>query len=450
MRRVIFVLSLLFALLPAVAQASFEAGKSWFDGLGEGERDAIQADLILLGHYGYPIDGQFGPATFEAITAFQRSQGSPATGALAPEEREALARLADAAQRQLGMRKVDDARAQVAMSIPANLLTRRMPTEQGTSYVSADGEMSLETMHTTLAEQSFSDLYAFMVAPDPERTVAYQSYGDTRFVVAGTIGAYSFYTMFVTAGGEAVGYSLAWGTPLAAQGAVSSVWIASHFTPFASLSPEERAAIDGDPGTDANAAFELPAGEPQVIALKGEIEDGAVDGFDRALATRPDATTLVLDSPGGSVEAALILAQEVRRRGLRTYVPEGMGCYSACAYVFLAGENRIVDGDLGVHQIALDGADAVSVQMMLGDVLDALDAFGVQQRVVSYMLRTPPDGMYVFSRPELGELGINRGQPIALMPEGQLDGIADDGDGQHAAGPQGDEPDKARGQLRHQ
>jgi hypothetical protein len=273
-------------------------------------------------------------------------------------------------------------------------------------------------MRATLADQSFKDLYDTMTAPDPERSVTYRSYGDTRFVVSGMIGDYSFYTMFLSAGDEAVGYSLAWGKTYANEGAISSVWLASHFSPLGSLPSEPKTKFAGAPG-DARSAFDLPADEPDVIALNAEIAPTTPGDLDRALDARPNARTLVLNSPGGAVDSALVIAQEVRRRGLKTYVPDGMGCYSACAYIFFAGENRIADGELGVHQISQDVADIVLTQVTIGDILDALDEFGVQHQVISYMLRTPPEDMYVFSHLELSELGINRGDPIhvAVAPE---------------------------------
>ena len=418
MRRILFVLSLLLALVPAVAEASFDTSKVWFERLASEQRSDIQTDLILLGHYDFLVDGQFGRATFDAIADFQKSQGAAASGVLSPRELETMHALADKTQQRLGMRRVSDQPAHVSMMIPANLLTRRTPTEQGTSYVSADGEISLETMHATLADQSFKDLYDTMTAPDPERTVTYRSYGDTRFVVSGMIGEYSFYTMFLAAGDEAVGYSLAWGKAYSNDGAISSIWLASHFSPLGSLPSEPRTKFAGSPG-GAPSAFDLPADEPDVIALNAEIEPGTPFDFDQALDARPDARTLVLNSPGGAVDSALVIAQEVRRRGLKTYVPDGMGCYSACAYIFFAGENRIADGELGVHQISQDVADIVLTQVTIGDILDALDEFGVQHQVISYMLRTPPEDMYVFSHLELSELGINRGDPIhvAIAPE---------------------------------
>ncbi len=421
MRRVLVLLSLLFALAPIAAEASFDTSKLWFDRLPVAERSDLQADLILLGHYGFLVDGQFGRATFDAIADFQKSQGRAGSGVLSAADKVALRSLAGDTRERLGMRRVSDQPAHVTLTIPANLLTRRTPTEQGTSYVSSDGEISLETMHAPLVGQTFRDLFDTMVAPDPERIVTYRSYSDTRFVVSGMIGEYSFYTMFLSGADEAVGYSLAWGKTYASDGAISSVFLASHFSPLARLPSEEETKVSGAPAT-ARSAFDLPPGELEVIALGAEITNTTPADFDRALEARPGARIMVLNSPGGSVDSALVVAQEVRRRGIRTYVPEGMGCYSACAFIFFAGENRIADGELGVHQISQDVADIVMTQMTLGDILDALEEFGVQHQVVSYMLRTPPDNMYVFSALELGDLGINRGGPIrvSLAPDAPL------------------------------
>jgi len=288
MRRILIILSLLFALAPVAAEASFDTSKNWYERLPGGERSDIQTNLVLLGHYDFLIDGQFGRATFDAIADFQKSQGRAGSGVLNPGELETLHELADQTQLRLGMRRISDQPAHVSLMIPANLLTRRTPTDQGTSYVSADGEISLETMHATLADQSFKDLYDTMTAPDPERIVTYRSYGDARFVVSGMIGEYSFYTMFLSAGDEAVGYSLAWGKAYADDGAISSVWLASHFSPLGSLPSEPKTKFAGAP-EGPRSAFELPADEPDVISLSAEITPTTPSDLDRALEARPDA-----------------------------------------------------------------------------------------------------------------------------------------------------------------
>jgi peptidoglycan hydrolase-like protein with peptidoglycan-binding domain len=399
----------------AAAHASFGDSKAWFERLSDEERSATQTDLILLGHYQYLVDGQFGRGTFDAIAAFQKSQGRATTGVLTDFERRSLRDLAGQVDSRLGIELVSDTPAHVAMMIPLRLLSIRNPTDAGTSYVSEDGEFSLETMHVSLADQSFETLFDVMTSPDPERTVTYRSFGAGRFVVSGQIGDYSFYTMFVSAAGEAVGYSLAWGQNYAQEGAVTSVYIASHFTPLGNLPPpDELKKAEGTGGAPQRGAFSLPEDQPELIVLNADITDQTPAEFDRALAARPDVRIVALNSPGGSVDSALRMADEIHKRGLTTFVPADMGCYSACAYIFFAGIDRQAQGELGVHQISAEVADLVLAQTTLGDVLDAMQSFGVDQRVISHMLRTPPDDMYVFSQAELADFGITSGDPLTI------------------------------------
>ncbi len=417
------ILRLAFCLLLAAstsgAKASLDSSRAWFEALPATERAATQADLILLGHYSFVVDGQFGRATYDAVAAFQRSQGADGTGVLSSTETASLRRLADEVERRLGLEDVTDRAGHVELSVPTRLLPVRMPTGLGTTYASEDGELSLETMYASLAQQSFAELFDSLLNSNDERKVTYRTFSDRRFVVSGMLGDYSYYTMFLNGGTDAVGYTLVWARSYQDEGALASVWLASHFTPISLLPPdEELRKTTGATPPALRSAFDLPEDQPEVIALNAEIDSVTPRDLDRAIAARPGARILVLNSPGGAVDSALVVAQEVKRRGLRTYVPPRMGCYSACAYIFFAGVDRQADGELGVHQISTEVNDLVLAQTTLGDVLDALYEFGVRQQVVSHMLRTPPEDMYVFSALELRELEINRGEPIRLDPAG--------------------------------
>lgn len=121
---------------------------------------------------------------------------------------------------------------------------------------------------------------------------------------------------------------------------------------------------------------------------------------------------LVLNSQGGQVDAGLLLAHEVSERGLDTVILGSSQCYSACAFVFLAGKDRLAAGELGVHQIWNKSNDLESGQEKLSDVIEALDEFGVDRGVLSVMLRTLPTDMHVFSAAELERYGINHGDPL--------------------------------------
>jgi hypothetical protein len=149
------------------------------------------------------------------------------------------------------------------------------------------------------------------------------------------------------------------------------------------------------------------------IFLDGEITISTPLDMRRAMSLRPQAKVIVLASPGGLVASALIVADDVHRLGISTFIPEGMGCYSACAFVFLAGQTRVAAGELGVHQMASEIPDPSGVQYSTADILDALATFDVPSEVIARMLRTPNDSMYVFTATEIEALGINRSGDVA-------------------------------------
>jgi ATP-dependent protease ClpP protease subunit len=156
--------------------------------------------------------------------------------------------------------------------------------------------------------------------------------------------------------------------------------------------------------------FTLLASDPTVIILDGQIDSQTPLEFIRALRDRPNATAIILNSPGGQVDGGLILANQVHDRHMVTYIPKEAGCYSACSFVLFAGAKRLVEGELGVHQISMEqhgDGDLVTGQMKLSDILDALNDYGVDPRIVSLMLRTKPEDMHVFKAQELQDFGIN-------------------------------------------
>jgi hypothetical protein len=154
--------------------------------------------------------------------------------------------------------------------------------------------------------------------------------------------------------------------------------------------------------------FSVDDGHPDVIALNGEIGVGAALDFRRVLQAAPNAKLFVLNSPGGTVEMALLIADDVHQRNLATFIPKGSGCYSACAYIFLAGNERQVDGELGVHQISNDSGNLVSAQYSISDILDVLNRFNTPTEVLTVMFRTPPKDMHVFTSGEVARFNINR------------------------------------------
>lgn len=107
---------------------------------------------------------------------------------------------------------------------------------------------------------------------------------------------------------------------------------------------------------------------PQVIVAEGEIRSETPARFRSFVASQrgnPNLHAIVLlSSPGGSVEASMMLGQMFRQTKVLAIVgrPEGAGrlsaarCYSACAYALMGGVRRIVppQSSVGIHRMHLD------------------------------------------------------------------------------------------------
>lgn len=167
------------------------------------------------------------------------------------------------------------------------------------------------------------------------------------------------------------------------------------------------AATGGTQGQERIGAFWLPDNDVRIVVLDGEIGINTPLEFRRVLLARPAVQIVALNSPGGLVASALILAGDIHDRGLSTAIPSTFSCHSACAYVFFSGAERLAEGELGVHQMA-GSNDVAGVQATVSDVIEALEAFDTPTAVVTRMFRTPAESMYVFTPREIEDLGINR------------------------------------------
>lgn len=155
-------------------------------------------------------------------------------------------------------------------------------------------------------------------------------------------------------------------------------------------------------------SFVVDDTKPDVIAMSGQIDVGSALNFRRALRAAPGAKLITLNSPGGAVQMGLLMADDIYQRKLATYIPKDSACLSACAYMFLAGAERRVDGKLGVHQISSDTSDLVGAQLTISDIIDVLNRFDTPVEVMSIMFKTPPNDMHIFTPEEIESYRLNR------------------------------------------
>nr|WP_318290070.1 ATP-dependent Clp protease proteolytic subunit [Paraburkholderia sp. BL8N3] len=109
------------------------------------------------------------------------------------------------------------------------------------------------------------------------------------------------------------------------------------------------------PGMDFKIYYQ-PQLELKMVIGEGRIEEGDAEKF-LAFAKMADRDhegliALVLNSPGGSVEAAFRVVDAMDKVRVYTTVPDSARCASACASIlFASGERRSVvgTGQLGFH-----------------------------------------------------------------------------------------------------
>lgn len=143
---------------------------------------------------------------------------------------------------------------------------------------------------------------------------------------------------------------------------------------------------------------------PDVLRLEGEINGRTPITLRWAGRQYPQIKTLALTGPGGSAYDALNMAYAIREAGLKTNIPSGARCFSACALMFFAGVERSAEGELGVHQLTV--GNSASAQFAAGDLVKILTEFGVPTELIVRLLQTATNQMYVLYAPEMQRLGL--------------------------------------------
>jgi hypothetical protein len=156
------------------------------------------------------------------------------------------------------------------------------------------------------------------------------------------------------------------------------------------------------------------------IVISGRISVATLFDFSRALAdpriARTRAPFVELDSPGGSISAAIAIGGFVRAGGLRTAVARRRTCDSACVLILVAGiEWSAGVGSVRIHRPRYEpdqaGQDAhARARQAYKDVLahmrDYLERMGPGDRLLDAMLAVPPGRLRPLSHRELRAFGL--------------------------------------------
>ena len=150
-----------------------------------------------------------------------------------------------------------------------------------------------------------------------------------------------------------------------------------------------------------------------VVRISGAISSGLaermVEAIDQADVWADGTRVVLLDSPGGSVDEAFRVSEVLRQSSVRTVVPNGASCASACASIlFVAGRYRTVEpfGRIGQHSCSRAG---LPDQQCNDEIAEHAVQNGVSHGSISaFVTFAAPSEMIWFSREDVDGWGLSR------------------------------------------
>jgi hypothetical protein len=165
-----------------------------------------------------------------------------------------------------------------------------------------------------------------------------------------------------------------------------------------------RMAFTGIYGPPASVSV-VNSGEG--LILTGPLQVGSAEELAVEINKAPSVKVIILNSKGGLLQEAALLAKNISQRGLDTYVNQE--CSSACTFVFLAGKNRCLapGARVGFHAaIYVHDLSRKTFQNLAGIQRDLYIKAGLPEPFVSEIMETPNSRVWYPSRKELLEAHV--------------------------------------------
>jgi ATP-dependent protease ClpP protease subunit len=144
---------------------------------------------------------------------------------------------------------------------------------------------------------------------------------------------------------------------------------------------------------------------------------------DKSEARTTFADYITLDSPGGSVLAAMAIGRLARQHRLTALIPSGAECVSACVLIYAGAvvrNARTTGGRIGIHAPFLDtsGADLSedaarkAYTSLLQDIRSYFREMNVSEGLADEMLKTPASQVRFLTVKEQDRLGLVLMDPV--------------------------------------
>jgi hypothetical protein len=166
------------------------------------------------------------------------------------------------------------------------------------------------------------------------------------------------------------------------------------------------------------------------IEIKGEIIASTIDELRKAFTQRDEMLrregvsgswgTTSINSPGGSVYAAIEIGRLFRSRQQPIWVKREDVCVSACVLILAGATYRTLEGQVGIHRPYLEtpktDVNVGQMQRMYVTFTEQIRAYlremNVSDRLADDMMIVPPEKVRFLSANELGDYGLGPIDPV--------------------------------------
>ncbi len=177
--------------------------------LDEEARKALQIALKWEGFYRSAIDGDFGPGTRGAMSAWQAAKGYEETGILTTRQRAELLEGYTSAMASIGLAQVTDARAGIQMTIPAAMVSFTR-YEAPFAHYEGDAGVRVVLISQRGTRATLWGLYDILQTLDVVPPEGNRKRGKTSFTIEGANDRIVSYTEAKLVDGAVKGWMLVW------------------------------------------------------------------------------------------------------------------------------------------------------------------------------------------------------------------------------------------------
>jgi hypothetical protein len=216
--------------------------------MAQAERQAIQSDLVWVGHYNGAVNGEVSDRMVAGIKAFQKDRGGKQTGVLNPQERGVLAEAAKKRRDNVGWKIVFDAGTGVRLGVPTKLVPQQSSDASGAKWSSSTGTIQIQMARRKEVGPATSKLAEQEKKEPAGRRIDYSVVKPDFFVLSGMQGLKKFYLRGQIKGDEVRILTILYDQ--ATEGTMEPVVIAmsSAFTPFPNgaqaIGPPPRKSVE--------------------------------------------------------------------------------------------------------------------------------------------------------------------------------------------------------------